>query len=874
MLKSQRNALIKVLAAGGFSTVLIVSLLVPIDMIPPLGSLLLPGNGIWNVPQEIASFEEITYSGLSDEVKVYRDEWGIPHIYGSAFGDLVFALGYCHAQDRWFEMDMARRSVRGLLSELLGPEMLEQDKFNLMKLEEYWANETLKVLASSDDPDIQEMYDDFILYTAGVNLYLTEHYDTKPVEYYLLDAEIRPWEMIDSLCMVKYLSEYFTWNYYDMDRFEVVNALGLEDYTELFAYPFPYQIPVTPGYGEYDDVSYPSTISTSLEEDFDTNAEFRVAQLTNAFQKNLEKFPQEKERLERESVISGGSILGSNNWAVSGNKTSTGKPMLATDMHAGWPLPGIWYEAHLVDITSDFNAYGLCFPGIPFPITGNTRYIGWANTIAMFDMIDWYYYNTIDESHYWYKDQVMEYETMEVTIPVRGQSPETFTIKSTVHGPVFTDLVPTPDEFSDLAIACKWVAQNVTRDYLAIWGYLHAETAQEFDEASRYMEMLPLNIVYADIHGNIGIRPNAKVPIRNDTGIPSWNPGGGAMMYNGSAGQGEWIGYLPFEELPHAENPSQGYLCSANQIIAGPDYPNIAIINQAGTAMGYRARRLNNLLASDDSITIDDMKAFQLDVYSVRAGNFTPYFLNVLDSLSSLTPLQQSVYDQLSSWDFVMDKDEVAPTIFNIWFEAYDTATFGDEIEKYNLSQSPSWAVLEKFTRENETSKWFDNGTTLNIETRDDIILQAFHIALNALVEYFETEDITEWIWGEIHQLFFWHISGLLPFNAGPFPGDGTGVTLNPSGTDNLVGGIIKRRSARGGASERMIIDFANFSNSLSVLPSGQRGISTSKHYTDQLEQLFLNGEYHYTHFDLDTPEKILSRIEVESTIIFKPGGD
>ncbi|MHA1979378.1 MAG: penicillin acylase family protein, partial [Candidatus Hodarchaeales archaeon] len=131
MLNSQKNTLMKVVAAGGFSLVLIVGLLTPLGIIPPLGSLLLPGDGIWEVPQEISHFEELSYSGLSDEVKVFRDEWGVPHIYGSNFGDIVFALGYCHAQDRFFEMDMARRSVRGLLSEILGPEMLDQDRFNL-----------------------------------------------------------------------------------------------------------------------------------------------------------------------------------------------------------------------------------------------------------------------------------------------------------------------------------------------------------------------------------------------------------------------------------------------------------------------------------------------------------------------------------------------------------------------------------------------------------------------------------------------------------------------------------------------------------------------------------------------------------------------
>ncbi|MFX0185779.1 MAG: penicillin acylase family protein, partial [Candidatus Hodarchaeota archaeon] len=369
-----------------------------------------------------------------------------------------------------------------------------------------------------------------------------------------------------------------------------------------------------------------------------------------------------------------------------------------------------------------------------------------------------------------------------------------------------------------------------------------------------------------------GMRPNAKVPIRNDTDIPEWHLGGGKMPYNGSAGEGEWIGYLPFDNLPHTINPSQGYLVSANQVIAGPDYPNVSVVNMAGAADGYRARRLNYLLTTHNQITIEDMKNFQLDVYSVRAGNFTPYLLSALDSLSSKTSLQQATYEELQTWDFVMDKDDVAPTIFNIWFEAYHSATFQDEIDKYKLTRSPSWAVLEKLTKENETSKWFNNLTTSTTETRDDIIILAFVNAINALESYFGT-DISTWKWGKIHQYSFSHFSGISALSAGPYPGDGTGVTVSPSHTNNFVDGEVRRDSARSGASERIIIDFSNFNNSLSVIPSGQRGISSSKHYTDQMEQLFLDGEYHEQYYYADTPAKFQEWTQIESTIIFKSGG-
>ncbi|MFX0183797.1 MAG: penicillin acylase family protein, partial [Candidatus Hodarchaeota archaeon] len=523
MLKIQKIAFVKVLVASLISIVLIAVLFTPFGIYPPLGSLLLPGDGIWKVPQEVPEYEELSIPGLSEDVIVYRDEWGVPHIYGGNLGDMLFAFGYCHAQDRWFQMDMMRRSARGLLSELLGPSELENDKFQKMKLEEYWANETLKMFQTSTNPRIQEMYQHFLMYTEGVNTYLKTHPE-KPLEYYLLDADIREWELIDSLSAVKFLSEYFTWHYYDFDAYRIGTSLSVNDYQELYGFPFPYQIPVTPNYGQYDDITLPLSVNNSSSmkhESSSTFPSYRLTKVIDQFMKGIEGFPQERKRLKTEI-----GYTGSNNWVVSGNKTATGKPMLATDMHLGWTLPGLWYEVHLVNTSSDFNMYGLSLPGIPFPINGNTRYVGWAHTLAMFDLLDWYYYNGINDTHYYYKGQATKYETMEISIPVKGQEPVNFIINSTIHGPVFTGLTQAK-EFSDLVIACKWVAQNITQDYFWIFEAMRAKDVYEFDAANKYLEMLPLNIAFADVHGNIGMRPNAKVPIRNDTDIPEWHLGGG-----------------------------------------------------------------------------------------------------------------------------------------------------------------------------------------------------------------------------------------------------------------------------------------------------------------------------------------------------------
>ncbi len=855
------------------SFTLIFILSTPFGILPPLGSFLLPGNGVWKVPQEIPKYEELTVLDLTYDVHIFRDEWGIPHIYGEDLADLTFALGYVHAQDRWFQMDMMRRSARGLLSEILGPDSLEQDKFQKMKLEEYWANETLKEIQTSSDPDVQEVNRILQMYTKGVNTYLREHPE-KPLEHYLLGAKIRPWEELDTISLVKFLSEYFTWRYYDMIVYRNARALGKDNYQELFGFPFPYQIPVTPNYGQYDDISLPISVNNSSPANFKLSSDLPDQGLLQAVDQLLTKFEKFSKGQEWFEWNSFGSI-GSNNWVISGNKTATGSAMLATDMHLGWTLPGLWYEVHLVDTSSDFNMYGLSLPGLFSPIDGNTRYVGWAHTIAMFDILDWYFYNGINETHYYYKGQPTKYETIEVEIPVKGKNPVKFLINSTVHGPVFTGLVPEidVDSSSNIVIASRWIAQDITKDYLAIWGAIKAKDVYEFDEAQRYLEMLPLNIAFADIHGNIGIRPNAKVPIRNDTGIPEWHLGGGKMPYNGSAGEGEWIGYIDYNDLPHEINPKQGYLVSANQVIAGPDYPNVSVINMAGTDDGYRARRLNYLLASHNQITIEDIKSFQNDVYSVRAGNFTPFLLDAMDSISSLSSIQLAIKETLQDWSFIMDKDEVAPTIFNIWAEVFRYLTFNDEMNAYNFSYEPSWAVLEKLTRENENSKWFNDINTENVETRDEIILSALSLTLEALKRYFETDDISQWTWGSIHQYSFDHFSQMSALSAGPFPGDGTGYTVSPSGTNHFNGSHIRKSFARSGASERIIIDFSNFNNSFSVIPSGQRGVSTSKHYSDQLEILFLNGDYHQQYFNADTPYKIQRWAKIESMIYFKAGG-
>ena len=850
---------------------LTIALSIPFGLFPALGKFLFPGNGsVWTVPDDVVKQETLTTDALENDVTIFRDQWGVPHIYGYSEQDLAFALGYVQAQDRLIQMDLARRSTRGKLAEILGEDALASDEFSLNKLKDYWAVESFKALQESEDPVDQIILDTLLSYSAGINYYI-KNTNKLPLEFLFLGYKPDPWSPVDTLSFVKYMSEMLTWSYQDFTTLELFDAVGLDIYNDLFGYPLPYQIPVTVNYGEYQSQMIPQNVK-DMKEAINSADNQGVEDISLIFQNllsNIEKIPGEKE------FIHNSQLVGSNNWVANGSKTESGMPILCNDMHLGYNLPGIWYEAHLVDLSSDFNVYGFFLAGVPYQIVGHNAYVAWGMTNTGIDVLDWYYYKGINETHYWYKNTPTAYGHIEYDINVKGREPEHFVIKTTVHGPVFNNLIDQEDYsgYINDVIACKWISHNTTQESRAIYGWSHAKNRNDFDEASKFFSTPAQNIVYADIHGHIGIRPTGVIPIRDDSSIPAWNFGNGTMPYNGTAGEGEWIGYIPFDNLPHSENPLQGYLASANQISAGPEYlANYTIQNPLSIDEGYRARRINELLANDNLITIDDMKAIQQDTYSIRAGNFTPIFVSAITSLSSKTQVQDDALTKLIDWDYWMDKDTSAPTIFVVLMEVYKEETFGDELHMLESPRMPSDARLEYYTRTNSTSLWFDNINTPEIENRDDIIQLSFVKTINALEDFFGTSDVDTWKFGDINKLYFPHLTGFSALSSGPYDVSGCDDTVNVIWNDHYwFEDEVHISIATGGPSERLIVDLGNLNNSLSVIPSGQRGVSTSIHYTDQLE-MFLNGEYHPQYFLNNKIEDFLSSW-IESTIFMKAGG-
>ncbi len=831
---------------------------IPLGLIPPLGKFLFPGDGLWKTPGEVPEEETLDLPNLKGKVIVIRDQWGIPHVYADYEHDMFFAVGYLHAQDRLFQMDMMRREVRGMLSEVLGPDYIETDKFLKSTEMEYWANKTDLKLKEMQGASNMGFYPSLENYVAGINYYINSHPNDIPLEYSLLDFKPTNWTTLDSSCLVQLMAYTLSWSYGDVYRFLNLNALGPAKYNELFGLPTPYQIPICPNYGKYPEAPASPEVkqTVSLTGQVSTQSDDSLGSAFSTFLEGMEEVDLGQQEMENEELV------GSNNWVVDSIKTTTGAPILCNDMHLSWTMPGIWYEMHLVANDTGLNTYGFAIPGMPLPAVGHNENVAWGFTNTGYDVMDFYYYDKVDANHYIYNKKVTKYDTINYTINVKGQAPVKYTVKETVHGPVLSDLQDFgfSSRLGDVVIAVKWTSQDYFYNFLAGYGFNHAKNRADFDRASRYWSGLAQNIVYADVKGNIAIRPTGKVPIRS---------GDGRFPYDGSRGEGEWTGYVPFSELPNTINPEQHYLASANQLVAGPQYPKL----QSEYAAGYRARRINEMLstASDFSIDVEKMMTYQLDIKSSVAEAYTPYLiLAIQKKYGSNAPEQiQQILNELLGWDYVMREDQVAPTIYRVFRDYFYDYTFDDEFTKYGVARGPGLNVLEYLMKQQKNSHWFDNvNTNGTVETRDYIILTALNSAIDWIENYYGSDNPSDWIYRRIHKEEFLHITGLRALSEGPFEFGGEGYTVTPSA---ISIGATSVRSARGGSSERLIVDLSDLNNSRSVIPSGERGITSSKHYADQLEELFINGKYHYQFFTNTAAN--FPRREIESTIYFLPNG-
>ena len=764
-------------------------------------------------------------------MSVYRDRYGIPHIFAACTEDAYFALGYLHATDRLFQMELFRRRASGSLAEIFGRAALDDDIFARQigirrSAEATWRSSRLETIIKLE----------IVAYCAGVNARLHELESRGfPEPFKSLGLKPAAWTPVDAIAFPKYMGWDQSGTDTDVWMGMLVKKLGLKTVDELFPLDRPYEIPTVaaglhagsaaPVGGEADHPLFPAGYEEAARV---LHQRFVSARFGSRF------------------------AFGSNNWAIDGTKSATGKAMLASDPHLGLSLPSIWYAAHLV--APGLNIMGVTFAGFPYVIIGHNHRVAWGLTNLQADAVD-YFMEKMDGQHphqYFYKGEWHDTDQQTEEVPVHGEKPVSLEIESTVHGPLVTN--------HGLRLALEWTGLGPTFEVMALAHINRAHNLHEFREALKDWQVPALNVAYADADGNIAIFPHGALPIRKR--------GFGRWPVDGSSGDYDWVGVIPDDQLPFAVNPPQHYVASANGRPAGVGYPHY--LGWMWDA-SYRTRRIHHLLGGHEKITIEQMEQFQMDVHDAAAEAFVPALVAAYEHKPFGDARVKDAIELLRQWNFEATPASVAPTLWWVWFEKFSAAVWQDDFEAADVEPWPgAWGfsgtnrrlpiveVLEFLTRENPASYWFDDVRTPQKETRDEILARTFVAALEQLSKE-RGPDMADWRWGKTNVLRLHSITQQSALDRGGMAVRGDGFTLCPGGEGGEVDG---------GASWRMVVELSNPVRSYGVYPGGESDDPASPHYDDMVEP-WAEGRYLPLYF-YSSPREFRAG-EVESTLELEP---
>jgi len=771
--------------------------------------------------------------GLHAPVDVLRDDWGVPHIFAQSLYDLFFAQGYVHAQERLWQMDFNRRLVAGRLSEILGSLTIDLDRWMRILTMQRVAEYEVRLIKDDVKRQLQA-------YADGVNAFITQ--GRLPLEFTLLRYKPEPWIIANTLAWMKMMSWNLSVNWeMEILRSHLVSNLGPELAAELelpHLQRWPFIIP--PG------LDYSNIGNVALER----------AQAARPF--------------TGPSPYEG---LGSNNWVLAGSRTTTGMPLLANDMHLTLTSPSIWFENHLA--AENLNLSGVIFPGIPGIIAGHNGHVAWGFTNGFPDVQDLYMERlrrtSQDSIQVEYNGVWEEAQVLKETILVKDNTPIVEEVVITRHGPIINALAP--DFTGEQPLALRWTSLEPDTMCYSIFEMIRANNCQEFHQALQHWTAPVQNVVYADTSGNIAYSFPGKIPVRAR--------GNGRLPVPGWTDEFEWLGYVPFTDLPRLYNPPQGFIATANNRTVCDDYPihlNLEPIS------GDRAQRIaemildNKLRDGEEKIYIPFIQKMHFDQHSPSARIIARYIGQLLPDNSANNPetMLDSAICLMKEWDGQLSANSSAAAIYEVFIrriirmmltnklDSPDDKTLNDEktptrnisvllTDRY-MGKGPTPVLAETglsgeywlpwLTRifEEPDSHWFDLG---HGEKRDDIIRQALRLTIDDLKREVGNV-ISDWSWGRLHKLTFNHpLSGggkLLQalFSRGPFPLGGdqttiwaTGASYHDLETSRIVG-----------PPYRMIIDLGDLNNSVSILAPGQSGHPASHHYDDQIDAWF-KGIYH-----------------------------
>ena len=786
---------------------------------------------------------EVDVSGLplTDFVEVIRDDRGIPHIYGTNVDDILFAQGYVHAQDRFWQLEFWSHLSTGRLASLIGEPGVGADLlfrtfgFNRVALEEY---ENLP-------PEFKQ---DLINYTNGINAYIESRPQNRlSLEHFFLqflnaDYKVGNYEPHYPLAWAKMMAYDLNGNFQQEIRNSKTFNTLTPDIEELLTPPYPEEHPY-------------------IVEEWEGKGSFASLEKQN----NLKQIYQSVFIKYVTKDLQTNQSLGSNSWAISGEHTDSGLPLLANDPHLSVQLPAIWYENGLhcypKNRDCELDVVGFSFAGSPYIVIGHNSYIAWGFTNMGPDVQDLFVekINPSNPNQYEVDGEWKDMDRVTEIIEVAGSEPIIIEVRSTHHGPIVSDrsypinLNPEEDQFSfadearielpdNFSVSLSWPALIPGSTFVGIRDFNYAKNWDEFREASRLFDVPAQNLLYADIDGNIAYQSPGKLPMRaegqlGDLPIPGW------------LSENDWLGFVPFEELPYTINPSSGYIITANQSVHPEQpWPNYY-------ARGYRAEAIERVINQyiSQKISVEDMEAMQINNYDYSAAYILPYvFNNVYMDSNILTSMKEWA---ISESKFEMNIDSSGAAAWAVFYKHLAEQTFeelvvtdklGNEISLQPGNSDSTSEIFRTLLKDPNHIMWDDINTSQK-ENLTDILERTLVLADENIISLFGTEDYDKWSWGELHTITYpTNLLGEagIPIltnivNIGPVEAGGSSLAINSTdwgfGDDFTIGSY---------PSMRMVVDLSNFDNSLTVLPSGQSGHVMSKYYDDQVDNWISNNMY------------------------------
>ncbi len=739
---------------------------------------------------------------LSAAVEVRYDDRGVPHIQAQNELDAYRALGYVQAQDRLFQMEIMRRLARGELSEILGEKTVKTDRlFRTLRLHEH-AQQYVQTIDQSAAP-AQALQ----AYLDGINQFQTQ--GAKPIEFDLLGITPRPYTMEDTVSIAGYLAYSFAAAFRTEPTLSYIRQQLGDDYLAIFDLK-------TPSTGA---LPYPAQPSLSTD---DWALLHSIAQLS------------------QEALFAAGlpQFEGSNAWVLDGSKTASGKPLLAGDPHISFSVPAVWYEAHLQ--TPDFELYGYFQALNPFALLGHNQEFGWSVTMFQNDDLDLVALksNPEDPEQVWQNNEWQTLVKQTQWIVVKDQDPQQLILHDSAYGPIINGILS--EHSSDTPIAMWWAFLETENPILdAFYELNRANTLDKARQASSKIHAPGLNIVWANVQGDIGWWAAAKMPIRDKSAQPSF-------ILDSQAANSKKYGFYPFSANPQEENPARGYIVSANFLPASPKkVPLPGYYNLADRG----AELIEQISQTDVKWDTQNSQAVQQGDRSGYAQRLLSPLLEDLRSIARGTEEKQLI-QQLSAWPGDYSIKSYLPTIFTEFtyqlLQAAMLDELGDSVFNNLLNTRIIDSALPLLAADPHSPWWHQHNNGVQ-QTRQQVVAQAWQATLLHLRTTFGV-DPNDWLWGSAHTLTHKHpLAQQAPLdtllNIGSFAAPGGHEVPN-----NFSAGYSSAPWAvQYGPSTRRIIDFAAPGKSLGINPLGQSGVPFDRHYADQAEA-YMQGQYFPQH--------------------------